>query len=224
MKIVVTNDDGIDAPGLASLLEVAERFAEVFVVAPAEEHSAQGHRVTVKAPIRVEQLGRARFRVHGTPADCARLALTHLVPDAAWLLSGINEGGNLGADVYMSGTVAAAREAALLGARAVAVSHYVRRSKPIDWGVAEARTELVLARLLADPPTTGVYWNVNLPHVEGEVDLVETPLDPSGMHMEYRLEGDGYVYGGNYHERPRRPGTDVATCFGGAISLTPLRL
>ena len=224
MKIVITNDDGIDAPGLASLLTVAERFGEVFVVAPAEEHSAGGHRVTVKGAIRVEQLSRTRFRVHGTPADCARLALTELVPSAGWLLAGINEGGNLGADVYMSGTVAAAREAALLGCGAVAMSQYVRRTLPLDWRVAERRTELVLARLLASEAQPGVYWNVNLPHVEGDAELVECPLDPSAMNVQYRREGDGYVYGGSYHERPRRAGTDVETCFGGAVTLTSLSL
>lgn len=224
MKIVVTNDDGIDAPGLASLLTVAERFGEVFVVAPAEEHSAGGHRVTVKGAIRVEQLSRTRFRVHGTPADCARLALTELVPSAGWLLAGINEGGNLGADVYMSGTVAAAREAALLGCGAVAMSQYVRRTLPLDWRVAERRTELVLARLLASEAQPGVYWNVNLPHVEGDAELVECPLDPSAMNVQYQREGNGYVYGGSYHERPRRAGTDVETCFGGAVTLTSLSL
>lgn len=224
MKIVVTNDDGIDAPGLASLLEVAERFGEVYVVAPAEEHSAGGHRVTVHSPIRVEQLHRTRFRVHGTPADCTRLALTELVPDADWVIAGINEGGNLGADVYMSGTVAAAREAALLGCRAVAMSQYIRRTLPLDWRVTEARAELVLSRLLATSPSTGVYWNVNLPHVEGEVALVDCPLDPSAMNVRYRRESDGYVYGGSYHERPRRAGNDVESCFGGAITLTSLSL
>jgi 5'-nucleotidase len=203
---------------------VAERFGEVYVVAPAEEHSSGGHRVTVKGPIRVEQLSRTRFRVHGTPADCARLALTALVPSAAWLLSGINEGGNLGADVYMSGPVAAAREAALLGVGAVAVSQYVRRSMPLDWGLAESRTEQVLARLLADPPALGTYWNVNLPHIAGESPLVESPLDPSAMQVQYQLDGDGYIYGGSYHDRPRRAGSDVEACFGGAITLTRLTL
>ena len=224
MKIVITNDDGIDAPGLASLLEVAERFGEVYVVAPAEEHSAGGHRVTVKSPIRVEQLSRTRFRVHGTPADCARLALTELVPEANWLLSGINEGGNLGADVYMSGTVAAAREAALLGAGAIAVSHYIKRGLPVDWPLAEARTENVLPQLLTTLAVPGVYWNVNLPHGAGDAPVVETPLDKSAMQVRYRLEDGHYIYGGNYHERPRQAGTDVESCFGGAITLTRLNL
>ena len=224
MKIVVTNDDGIDAPGLASLTRVAERFAEVFVVGPAEEHSAGGHRVTVNAPIRVERVSRTRYRVHGTPADCARLALTALVPDATWVLAGINEGGNLGADVYMSGTVAAAREAALLGARSVAISHYLRRSFSIDWALAEERTQSVLARLLADPAVAGAYWNVNLPHVVGAVAMVEAPLDPSAMHVRYTPVDDGYLYTSSYHDRPRLPHSDVAVCFGGSITLTALHL
>ncbi|MBY0507378.1 MAG: 5'/3'-nucleotidase SurE [Bryobacteraceae bacterium] len=224
MKIVVTNDDGIHAPGLASLLEVAERFAEVYVVAPAEEHSAGGHRVTVKGPIRVDALSRTRFRVHGTPADCARLALTELVPDAQWLLSGINEGGNLGANVYMSGTVAAAREAALLGKGAIALSQYIRRNTPLDWPAAEARAEAVLARLLAPPPVPGEYWNVNLPHVTGAPPTADCPLDPSPMQVGYRREPDGYIYAGSYQDRPRQPGSDVAACFAGSITITRLFL
>ena len=224
MKIVVTNDDGIDAPGLAALQKVAGRFAEVYVVAPAEEHSAGGHRVTVKGQIRVEPLSRTRFRVHGTPADCVRLALTELVPDAAWVIAGINEGGNLGADVYMSGTVAAAREAALLGTGAVALSHYVRRAMPLDWAMAESRTEMVLGRLLAMAQSAGVYWNVNLPHVVGSVAWRECPLDPSPMNVGYRRDGDAYVYSGSYQDRPRLAGSDVEACFGGAITVTRLLL
>ena len=113
MRILLTNDDGIDAPGLAALRDAAAVLGgDLVVVAPAECHSGCGHRVTTDRAIRVEELARGRFRVGGTPADCVRIAVAQLVPDAALVLSGINAGGNLGADVHHSGTVAAAREAA----------------------------------------------------------------------------------------------------------------
>ena len=111
MKLIVTNDDGIDAEGLQTLVHLASRWGEVVVVAPAEPQSGIGHQLTTDRPIRVDKLTEERYRVWGTPADCSRLALNCLASDGDWVLSGINHGGNLGVDVYESGTVAAAREA-----------------------------------------------------------------------------------------------------------------
>ena len=110
MKILLTNDDGIDAPGLEALAAAARCLAgEVVVVAPAEPHSGCGHRVTTDRPLAVAEIAAGWYRVSGTQADCVRLALGRLVPDAALVISGINAGGNLGADIHLSGTVAAAR-------------------------------------------------------------------------------------------------------------------
>ena len=99
MQIVITNDDGIDTPGLAALEHAARGLGDLVVIAPVAENSNCGHRVTTHAGLRVEQRGPARFAIHGTPADCVRLALHHLASDAGAVLSGINHGGNLGADV-----------------------------------------------------------------------------------------------------------------------------
>jgi hypothetical protein len=104
MQLVVTNDDGFDSPGIAALVDAARDFGEPIVIAPATAQSGVGHQLTVDVPIRVERAGKQRYRVDGTPADCARLALTELAPGADWLLAGINHGANLGADVYTSGT------------------------------------------------------------------------------------------------------------------------
>src|SRR5438046_2980116 len=109
MKLLLSNDDGIDAPGLAALLDAARDFGEPVVVAPASPQSGTSHTVTWERGVRLEPRGANRFAIHGTPADCARLGLLRLAPDAKWVLSGINDGGNLGADVYYSGTVAAVR-------------------------------------------------------------------------------------------------------------------
>src|SRR5262245_42279778 len=132
MKLLLTNDDGIDAPGLEALLGAAAALGEAVVVAPDEHLSGCSHRVTTGRPIRVERRGEGRHAVCGTPADCVRVGLHGLAPEARWVLAGINEGGNLGADVHHSGTVAAVREAVLHGVPGIALSHYHRRGLEID--------------------------------------------------------------------------------------------
>src|SRR4051794_4474837 len=110
MKLLLSNDDGIDAPGLQALLKAAGTAGVPLVSAPAGPQSGCSHAVTWEAGVQIEPRGPDRYAVHGTPADCVRLGLLRLAPDAKWILSGINDGGNLGADVYYSGTVAAIRE------------------------------------------------------------------------------------------------------------------
>src|SRR5436190_11792649 len=100
MRFLVTNDDGIDAPGLRALCDAAGQVGEVIVVAPTAALSGCSHRVTTSQPLRLLRHGEQRFAVDGTPADCVRVALHQLVHERIWILSGINAGGNLGADVY----------------------------------------------------------------------------------------------------------------------------
>ena len=227
MRIVVTNDDGIDAAGIAALERAAIPFGEVTIVAPAAAQSGVGHQLTTEAPLRVETVGARRHRVDGKPADCTRLALTHFARDAAWLLAGINHGANLGSDIYTSGTVAAAREAALLGCAAVAVSQYVGRNREIDWELSALRLAPVLRLLFARGPAPGHFWSVNLPHPPG--DAVELPvvfcrLDTRAHAVRYRHEGDVFVYAGDYHARPRQAGRDVDVCMSGRIAVTQVTL
>lgn len=227
MRLLLTNDDGIDAPGLQALVTAAASLGEVVVVAPAEAQSGCGHRVTTQAPIRVTQHRPGWFAVTGTPADCVRVALHHLVPDAAWVLAGINHGGNLGVDVYHSGTVAAVREAVLHQRPGIAVSQYQKRGQPVDWSSAAAWTTPLLARLLTSTWQAGTFWNVNLPHLENgaaEPEAVECDLELSPLPLSFRPAEDGLLYDGNYHQRQRASGSDVDVCFNGRIALTRLRL
>jgi len=229
MKILLTNDDGIDAPGLAALGAAAACLGgEAVVVAPAEPHSGCGHRVTTDRPLAVAEVSPGWFRVAGTPADCVRLGLARLVPDATLVISGINAGGNLGADIHLSGTVAAAREAALHGRAALAASHYHRRGTRIDWERAAGWLETVL-RGLGDRLATGrgEFWNVNLPDLPAWAaapDVVECPVDPSPFGLGYRLAEEGWHYDSSYHERPRVAGGDVEVCFSGGIAVSRLRV
>src|SRR5437868_11586786 len=132
MKFLITNDDGIEAEGLKALVSAAGHLGSAIVVAPAGPQSGVSHAVTWKEGVRIEQKEEARYAVHGTPADCTRLGLLRIVPDAGWILSGINHGSNLGADMYYSGTVAAVREAVLHGWPGIAVSHYYKAGSDYD--------------------------------------------------------------------------------------------
>lgn len=228
-RVLLTNDDGIDAPGLAALAKACSGWAgRTIVVAPKDPHSGCGHRVTTDRPLMLEQVGPDRYFVDGTPADCVRLALTALFAHGSgpdWVLSGINAGGNLGVDIHHSGTVAAAREAALHGVPAVAASHYHRREQPIDWGRAACWMAGVLEGLLGRELGGGEFWNVNLPHpaaatTDAMPAVVECEIDPSPLPLGYESGPEGWHYRSRYHERPRRPGGDVATCFGGGIALS----
>ncbi len=225
--LMLTNDDGIGAPGLAALERAAEGLGIVKVIAPAGPQSGCGHAVTTHRPLAFGRRGPEAFAVEGTPADCVRLGLVHLAKDGDWVLSGINAGGNLGADVFHSGTVAAAREAVLHGKPAVAVSHYIIKGRVLDWEVAAKRTRAVLKLLWERPWEPGSFWNVNLPHLEPgepEPEIVFCPLDPSPLPLTYQVEEDVATYTGVYGGRQRWPGSDVDVCFSGQVAVTSVRL
>jgi 5'-nucleotidase len=221
--LVLTNDDGWDAPGLAALREAAAGLGKLRVIAPAVPFSGCGHCLTTHGPITVTQRAEDSLAIDGTPADCVRLALDHLAPGLSWILSGVNAGGNLGADIHHSGTVAAVREGALHGVPGIALSQYIARGKPLDWPRCAQWARMVVGRLIAQPPVAGTFWNVNFPHLlagDPEPEVVFCPLDPSPLPLAYRVEDGQAVYSARYQDRRRRPGCDVEVCFGGAIAVT----
>ena len=225
MRILLTNDDGFDAPGLAALREVAGGFGEVFTLAPATQQSYVGHRVSTATPLLLTTFGPNQFKLAGTPADCVRVALRGLGESFDWVFSGINHGGNLGADVYTSGTVAAAREAALLGVPAIALSQFHRRPHPDDWDTSVSLARRAIEKILLDPASSTSYWNVNLPHPIADpavVPLTECSLDPGPLDVAFARQGDEFLYAGRYMDRSCAAGSDVSACFGGAITITRL--
>lgn len=237
MPIVLSNDDGVHAEGLATLHGVLAERSECLIVAPSAPQSGVGHAVTTGEPMTLEELSPGRFGLGGTPADCARVALgrsTGLVHDRleeaddgarVWLVSGINHGANLGVDTYISGTAAAAREAAILGYPAIAISQYVGRHRVPDWSVTAERARHVLDALLDRPPRAGHFWNVNLPHPADESarhELVFCPLDPSPHAFHYERRDGVLHWVSDFHSRPRVPGTDVDVCMGGETAITEI--
>jgi 5'-nucleotidase len=138
------------------------------------------------------------------------------VPDAAWVVSGINAGANLGSDVYNSGTVAAAREAAILGYRSIAISQYIAKDQAINWEYTGFHAESVLKMLMGRDLEPSYFWNVNLPHsfdARSEKTYKFCKLDINPHKYDYRKNENDYIYDGSIHERPRNPASDVAVCF-----------
>jgi 5'-nucleotidase len=227
LKIVVTNDDGYDQPGLAALVESVNTLGEVIVVAPATPQSNVGHRVTMREPIQVDRTNARTFVVHATPADCTRLTVKQLVPDVDWIIAGINPGANLGSDVYQSGTVAAAREAAILGIRAMAVSQYIAADWTIDWVAARTQITRCLPSMINEPLAPGQFWNINLPSPITATDTLTRRfchLDTNPHRYQYTEDAGSYHYQGIIHDRPRSAGSDVDVCFGGMIAVTRMEI
>lgn len=227
MHVLLTNDDGIAAPGLLALEQAVQQLGwQATIVAPAQEQSQCGHRVTTHQHLQVDTLAPQRHAVHGTPADCVRLALFALGVKPDLVLSGINAGGNMGQDIVISGTVAAAREAAYHGLRAFALSHYMIRELAVDWQRTAAWVAKVLQEFEPQVQAAGTFWNINLPHLPADQQQLPprircTPAR-SPLHVAFTQNERGYAYSASYAERPRDPGSDVDVCFGGSVAVSLL--
>ncbi len=235
-RILLVNDDGIDARGIALLEDVARRLTDqVWVVAPDSDLSGSSHAVSITTPVRVRRMGERRFTVKGTPADCVLVAVHDLMAEAppTIVLSGINHGPNLAEDLIYSGTAAAAREAALLGIHAIAISQSYVIGGTLNWDVAEAYSFDVLRSLLADTgQQPGTFLNVNFPHVPLE-EVTGVRITSLGQRLpgsfRPRKEVDGrfapyYWICLAYDEGNPDADTDLAAVGKGAISITPVHV
>src|SRR3954464_9612868 len=205
MRILLTNDDGVNATGLRILEAIAGRFSDdIWIVAPSEEQSGAGHSLTLTKPVRLRKLGERRFCVTGTPTDSVMMGLAHILKDAKpdLVLSGINRGANLGEDVTYSGTCSAAMEGALAGIPSIALSQaYAREGMgdTVPFAAAEAWGERVLAPLIGAPMPAGTLVNVNFPALPAEavkgVRVVRQGLRDYGrLRVVQRTDPRGYDY------------------------------
>lgn len=229
-RILVVNDDGLHGEGLTPLREALKALGKVTAIVPERERSAASHCLTLHKPLRLKPHGPGLFAINGTPADCARIGVLHLMRAGVDLVvSGINRGHNLGQDVIYSGTVAAASEAALLGVPALAVSQGLKGGRG-DYRAAAAFAVRAAKRLLAGPKR-GTLLNVNVPALSPEdvkgwkaVRLGERLYDQN-VAVRRDPRGDHYFWMVGRWVRGRDlPGTDVAAVRAGYISVTPLRL
>ncbi len=235
MRILVTNDDGIDAPGLAVLERVAAAFSdEVWVVAPETDQSGLSHSLTLGDPLRLRDLGRRRFALRGTPSDCVIMATRRIIGQAPDLvLSGVNQGQNTADDVTYSGTVAGAIEGTLIGVKSIAFSQAFDHEAggAVQWATAEAFAPIVIRRLLDFGFPPGILYNINFPDIAADrVRGIESAHQGRLLHslfIDERVDPRGNKYfwlGYRRHRSERVPGTDIFSLDSGAVTVTPLRL
>lgn len=235
MRFLLTNDDGVHAPGILTLKRALEPLGEVFVVAPERPRSAMGHAITLHKPLRLVKTalsdGTPAWASNGTPADCVTLGAQEIMGDNVdFVFSGINHGPNLGWDVHYSGTVSAAFEAVMIGYRAAAFS-VASFDAELHWDTAGSYAARV-ARWVAENPTgPHTLLNINIPNLPPDqikgvsiarqgprqyVDRIEKRTDPAGRPY--------YWLGGTLASRDAPAGTDVRAIAEGCVSITPLQL
>jgi len=236
MRILLSNDDGILAPGLAVLEKIARELSDdVWVVAPEVDQSGKGHSLSLHDPIRLRTIDDRHFAVSGTPTDCVIMAIRHIMPEPPDLvLSGINRGANIADDVTYSGTVAAAMEGTILGVKSIALSQsYAPDSaRTPNWEASEVHGAAVIRRILAAGFPEGVLVNVNFPaRAASDVTGIEVAAQctriESLIGVEERIDArDTPYYWIRYRRQWLNPAerTDMWALNQGAISVTPLRL
>jgi 5'-nucleotidase len=237
MRILVSNDDGVHALGIKILQKELEKLGDVWVVAPLEEKSTTGHSLTIHKPLRLIPMGHRFYGVSGSPADCVYLGIRQVMkgmPDL--VVSGINRGANMGQDVYYSGTVSAAREAAILGIRSMAVSLSIdfqkaREEKELNYATAARTAVEVLRKMDGLEIPRHTLLNLNVPDrpwsgLKGIRVTRQGFRFYSGSILRRRdHRGKDYFWvGGRYKGFRREEGTDCAAVERGYASLTPLKL
>jgi len=238
MRILLTNDDGVNARGLRLLETVARRLSDdIWIVAPSEEQSGAGHSLTLTTPVRLRRHDDRRFSVTGTPTDAVMLALAHIMKDSPpdVILSGINRGANLAEDVTYSGTVSAAMEGALAGVRSIALSQAYSREgmgDTVPFAAAEAWAERVLAPLLDFQTDPGTLININFPalapaEVRGVRVCRQGLRDYGRLRIVQRTDPRGYdYYWFGLGPMVQTPGhqTDLEAIADGYVAVSPLHL
>lgn len=233
-RILITNDDGYNSPGLKLLEGMARSISDdVWIVAPEEEQSGKGHSLSLHEPVRYRQIDEKFFSVKGTPTDCVMMATHTLMPEKpTLLLSGVNRGVNLAEDMTYSGTISAAMEGTICQIPSIAFSQEVTRDYPSDlYQVARDHGLSVLKKLISVPWQAGVFMNVNFPLYPDKLKGIRTTHQGFRDDAELFIEKRKDPRGGNYYWIGFRreygepePETDLAAIKDGYISVTPLHL
>jgi 5'-nucleotidase len=237
LRILLSNDDGINAPGLVALEKIARELSDdVWIVAPESEESGASRKLTLTQPLRIREISKKRYAVQGTPTDSVLMGVAHVLKDHRpdLVLSGVNRGSNMADDVTYSGTIAAAMEATVLGIPAIALSQATLFSEgdPMRWQCAERHGPWLIRKLLAAGWPADVLININFPDVEPEaVKRVEVTSqgkrDESLANLIERTDARGHQYFWLGYKRIRSnppEGTDLRAIYDGRISVTPLHL
>ena len=238
MRILLTNDDGIHAPGLKVLETIARKLSDdILIVAPSEEQSGAGHSLTLTRPVRLRRMGEQRFAVTGTPTDSVMMALNEVITEGQpdLILSGVNRGANLGEDVTYSGTVSAAMEGALAGVPSIALSQVYRKEGMGDyapWEVAERWGEAALRPLIGIPWASRTLVNINFPAVPPNevkgIKVVSQGLRDYGRSKVVKRTDprgfDYYWFALEHIVHTPAHSTDLEAIEDGYVTVTPLHL
>jgi 5'-nucleotidase len=235
MRILITNDDGIHAGGLAALERIARELSDdIWVVAPETDQSGLSHSLSLNDPLRLREIDDRHFALRGTPSDCVIMAVRRLIggkPDL--LLSGVNAGQNVADDISYSGTIAGAIEGTLLGINSIALSqaYTYDDGRKVPWGTAEKYGPDLIRKLLEFGFPDGILYNINFPNRQPEAvsgtRVTGQGKLTHGLHIDERVDGRGnpYFWLAYRREKPLiAPGTDLDALAAGAVSVTPLRL
>ncbi len=230
MKILLSNDDGVQAPGLAALAKAIATIADITVVAPDRNRSGASNSLTLDSPLRVQKMDNGFYSVQGTPTDCVHIAITGLLDnDPDMVISGINAGANVGDDVFYSGTVAAAMEGRFLGFPAIAISLAGHNLQHYDTAAWVAKT--IALRLQTHPMPSQTILNINVPDVPvDELQGFEIVRLGTRHRAEKTIEdkdprgGTIYWVGLPGPEQDAGPGTDFHALNAKRVAITPMQL
>jgi 5'-nucleotidase len=236
MRILLTNDDGVHAEGLAALERIARTLSDdIWIVAPESDQSGLAHSLSLSEPLRLRKISDKHFALRGTPTDCVIMGVREILPEPPDLiLSGVNSGGNIADDVTYSGTVAGAMEGTLLGIRSIALSQvytYANGGRLVPWETAEAFAPAILKKLIAMDVPPGILFNINFPNcppaeIAGVTVTAQGKLEHS-LFIEQREDGRGFPY---YWLKFGRTSTepaadsDIQALRDNRISVTPLMM
>jgi 5'-nucleotidase len=235
LRILVSNDDGIAAPGLVVLEKIASALSDdVWVVAPEQEQSGAGHSLTLHTPVRARRISAKRHAVLGTPTDCVLLGLKEIVPAKTkinLLLSGVNCGSNVGDDVTYSGTIAAAMEGTILGVPSVALSLLYDDKEKVHWDTAEKYAPKLIRKLMEKPWGPDVLINLNFPNMPlSKVKGVKVCAQGKrivNVQLSERIDPKGRPYfwlGGERDNTPSKKNVDIDYLHAGYITVTPISM
>lgn len=237
MRILLTNDDGIHAPGLRSMEKIARELTDdIWIVAPETDQSGASHSLTLNDPMRVRKVSDQHYAVKGTPTDCVIMGLKHIIQGAKpdLILSGVNRGQNIADDVTYSGTIAGAFEGSLLGIPSMALSQAwgLASMENTPWHIAEEFGASVIRNLLEKKFSTQTVLNINFPdcpreEIQGAMFTRQGKRDQNLLEVDERIDARGkryYWFGFNRSRSNPAKGTDLWAVYNGYISITPLSL
>ena len=236
-RVLLVNDDGIDAPGIEVLANIVRPLVgQMIVVAPEHEQSGCGHTVAIARPLRIMERGPGRYAINGTPPDCVLIGANEIMKEAKpdLVLSGINKGRNVAEDVHYSGTLAACYEAGIMGLPAIAFSQHILPGEPVSFEAAQGWLASVLQKLIAAPWPGECLMNVNFPARPAvqirEVAVTRLGRISQGYDFQKGVDPRGQPYywnswrGDIIDAVDAAPDTDFAALMGGAVSVTPIKI